>query len=93
MCNKQLGIIMDSISKIKVAKDSSFAILLAAQTKGWLLWYMELHDIWLQEGKVVGRMQALRVQGDPAHWYHFTETKVATLDSLEVVLMRKDLPY
>ncbi len=84
---------MDPISKIRIAKDSSFAILLAAQARDWQLWYMELPDIWLQEGKVVARMQVLKVQDDPTQWYTLAEAEIVPLANLDVVFMRKDPPF
>ncbi len=47
---KHLGVVMDPIDQIKVSKDSTFAILLAAQARGWALWYMELNDLYLYNG-------------------------------------------
>ena len=40
MTQIQLGIVMDPISAINIKKDSSFAMLLAAQAKGWASYYM-----------------------------------------------------
>ena len=43
----KLGIIMDPISGINIAKDSSFAMLLAAQSRTWDIYYMEMDDLFL----------------------------------------------
>jgi len=40
-----LGVVMDPISTIKPHKDSSFAMLLEAQRRGWELRYMEMGDM------------------------------------------------
>ena len=39
----KLGIVMDPISDINIKKDSSFAMLLDAQARGYQLFYMEMH--------------------------------------------------
>mgnify|MGYP001009073580 CR=1 FL=1 len=37
-----LGIVMDPIGNINIKKDSSFAMMLAAQKKGWNIFYIEM---------------------------------------------------
>jgi len=84
---------MDPIDKIKVSKDSSFAMLLAAQARGWTLWYMELNDLWLCDGHANAFMRELQVYDDPKNWFTLGNSETAPLDSLSVILMRKDPPF
>ena len=65
----KLGIVMDPISAINYKKDSSLAMLLAADRKGWQLFYMEQADLYQSEGKAYGSMQPLSVKADPTDWY------------------------
>ncbi len=53
----KLGVVMDPISQITVKKDSTLAMLLAAQTRGWSLEYMELNDLFFRDGICYGRMR------------------------------------
>ena len=46
----KLGIVMDPISSIKIKKDTSFAMLLEAQRRGWEIHYMEMNDLYLNQG-------------------------------------------
>ena len=55
----KLGIIMDPIGKINIEKDSSFAMLLAAQKCGWDLLYMELSDLYMDNDIPIARMRNL----------------------------------
>jgi glutathione synthase len=88
-----LGVVMDPIGGIKIHKDSTFAMLLEAQRRGWPLWYMEQSDLSLVDGRCVARMRALTVRDDPRGWFELGETRSAPLDALDVVLMRKDPPF
>jgi len=88
-----LGIIMDPIETIKVSKDSSLAMLLAAQARGWNLWYMELNDLWLRDGQAYAFMRRLQVYDDPKNWFTLGQPQTAPLSSLSVILMRKDPPF
>ena len=56
----ELGIVMDPIESITIKKDSTFAMMLAAQRRGWQLWYMELADLSLvQQRSGLHRHQSL----------------------------------
>jgi glutathione synthase len=88
----RLGIVMDPIGSIKTAKDSSFAMLLAAQARGWPLFYLELADLFLRDGEVSGYGRALRVRDDPRAWFELGERETRPLAELDVILMRKDPP-
>lgn len=89
----KLGIVMDPIGKIKIHKDTSFAMLLEAQSRGYELHYMELNDLYLRDGRTYARMRRLSVERNQQSWFSFLGETVAPLDSLDVVLMRKDPPF
>jgi len=89
----ELGIIMDPIGSIKIKKDSTFAMMLAAQRRGWPLAYMEPGDLFLSAGHTQARMRALTVTDDPAGWYRFGAETTRALSDLDAVLMRKDPPF
>ncbi len=89
----KVGIVMDPIDTISYKKDSSLAMLWAAQTKGWELWYMEQKDLYLRDGKVLAKMAPLTVDMNPDKWFERGEYQVEEVCSLDVVLMRKDPPF
>lgn len=88
----RLGIVMDPIQSIKPHKDSSLAMLLAAQRRGWALLYMEQSDLFLRDGRTYAQMRPLRVVDDPKGWYELDTAHTEPLDQLDIVLMRKDPP-
>jgi len=89
----KLGIVMDPIGQINVNKDSSLAMLLEAQSRGYRLYYMEMQDLYLQNGRAHATMKPLRVQQDAGNWYQFDQQMDAPLAELDVILMRKDPPF
>lgn len=91
--SRKLGIVMDPISAITIKKDSSFAMLLAAQAKGWSLFYMEQQDLFLHQGIVSAEMKPLQVEENADNWYQLGETQTQALTELDVILMRKDPPF
>ena len=90
---REIGVVMDPIGSIKIAKDSSFAMMLAAQRRGWDVQYMTLADLFLRGTRTWGRMRKVELTDDPAGWHHTLEEATRPLDTLDLVLMRKDPPF
>ena len=88
----KLGVVMDPIESVKFHKDSTLAMLLAAQARGWQLYYMEQTDLFLQDSTCQAEMSRLEVRADPDDWFTRGDRETLPLDSLDVVLMRKDPP-
>ena len=89
----KLGIIMDPIESIKIYKDSSFAMLLAAQQKGWPIYYMQQHDLFLKNDTVYANCQILHLEDNQDHWFDAEDPEIIPLNDLDVILMRKDPPF
>ena len=89
----RVGIVMDPIASISYKKDSSLAMLLAAQDRGWTLFYMEQQDLYLNEGKARARMKPLKVFANPEKWFELDAETDTALSDLDVILMRKDPPF
>src|SRR5277367_2572670 len=83
----RLVVVMDPIESIKPAKDSTLAILLAAQARGWQLFYAEQKHLWLRDGVAWGRLAPLQVFDDLAKWYVRGETQSVKLGDFDVILM------
>ncbi len=93
LVNIKLGIVMDDISLINIKKDTSFAMLLEAQSRSWSLFYMEIKDLFLKNGQAYARARSLEVTSDPTDWYQFNGDQEIPLENLNVILMRKDPPF
>ncbi len=93
MSRRKLAVIMDPIESIKPHKDSSLAMMLEAQRRGWEIHYGQLHDIWLRDGEAFGRLTALQVADDHTEWFVAGNVAVTPLGDMDVILMRKDPPF
>lgn len=89
----KLGVLMDPIESIKPAKDTTLAMLLAAQARGWELHYLEQTDLYLRDGEARARVQRLTVWDTLQGWFQFGEASDIPLAALDVILMRKDPPF
>ena len=89
-----LGVVMDPIGDIKPSKDTTLAMLLAAQARGWKLLYMEQADLYLLQGEARARYRELAVRDDPHDWHTFGPEHDGPLAGvMDLVLMRKDPPF
>lgn len=89
----KLGMVMDPIDRINIKKDTSFAMLLEAQARGWELHYMELNDLYMRNGRAFARTRNIQVQRDAQKWFNFDGEQNIPLDALDAILMRKDPPF
>ena len=89
----RLAVVMDPIEHIKPAKDSTLAMMLAAQKRGWQLFYLEQRDLWLRDGVAWGRVRPINVQDDERNWATLGSEGVERLGDFDCILMRKDPPF
>lgn len=89
----RLGVVMDPIESINPKKDSTLAMLLAAQQRGWDVQYMRREDLFLRDGRAYGHMRGITVSDNVCDWYAFPAPPAdAPLDGLDTILMRLDPP-
>jgi len=85
-------VVMDPIGSIRIAKDSTFAMLLEAQRRGHRLWYVLPGGLAVDGGRAMATVSSLAVAEDPAHWFDLGRASRLELGPGHVLLMRKDPP-
>jgi len=91
--HRLLGVVMDPIEGITPAKDSTLAMMLAAQKRGWKIIYFLQSDLSVQNGAPLGHGRNIHVEDDSDSWYEFGEDWTGGLEELSALLMRKDPPF
>ncbi|HKR33699.1 MAG TPA: glutathione synthase [Steroidobacteraceae bacterium] len=86
-------VVMDPIDEIKPVKDTTLAMLLAAQKRGWELWYAEQRDLWLRDGVAYGHVRPIAVRNDLHDWFTLDAAHTRPLADFRAILMRKDPPF
>src|SRR5512139_1614252 len=89
----RIAVVMDPIEDIKPRKDTTLAMMLAAQHRGWELHYLELKDLWLRDGVALGRAHPISVREHDEDWFSRGEPVVSRLGDFAAILMRKDPPF
>ena len=84
---------MDPLEGINTNKDSSFAMLLAAQKRDWEIHYMQQSDLYMGDSVAMARARITEVHDNHDHWFNTQPPIDIELSSLDVILMRKDPPF
>jgi len=84
---------MDPIERIKIAGDSTFAVLLEAQARGHKLSYYTPDRLSMLDGKVVAYAQSLQVRDKAGDHFTLGEAKRVDASSFDVILLRQDPPF
>jgi glutathione synthase len=84
---------MDPIERINIRGDSTFALLLEAQSRGHKLSYYTPDRMAMVQGEVFATAQPLSVRDVPGDHFTLGEGRRVPLSSFDVVLMRQDPPF
>jgi glutathione synthase len=94
---------MDPLDGLSLKKDSTLAMIRAAQRRGWQITYLRIQDLLLHDGRAKGLARSLALNPsflealDPAvadgDWYRLGEEALTPLVDFDVIMMRKDPPF
>ena len=84
---------MDPIDRIDIKGDSTFALLLEAQSRGHDIFYYTPPNLTLRHGELIAHGHTLKVEDRPGDHYQLTEPRTVDLGDLDVVHLRQDPPF
>jgi glutathione synthase len=92
---KRLGVIMDPISSIKPYKDTTLALLLAAQEFEFEILYMELSHLSVLDGSALADTRMIKLFDSNNEWFEFLDDGPSStkLSDIDCIIMRKDPPF
>ena len=88
----ELAMLMDPIESIRPYKDTSFAMLLEAQRRGYRLHTLLQGDLALRNGQPWARLRQVSVKDDLQDWFRGGEVQWRALREMDLILARKDPP-
>ncbi len=88
-----IGVIMDPIEKINIIKDSTWAMILAAQKRGWQVRYMQQQNLYSRDGTVYTESQRVKLHPGQDAWLELAPPQTHELSDCHAILMRKDPPF
>ena len=84
---------MDPIERINIRGDSTFALLLEAQTRQHEIFYYTPAQMALVDGEVYATVRPLTVRDDERDYFTLGEARRSALSAFDVILMRQDPPF
>lgn len=91
--NISIGFVMDPIEAINIKKDSTFAMMLESQARGYKVYYILQSDLFARNGLVFARTYPVTVFDDSDRWYELGAEEIFPLHNISTVIMRKDPPF
>lgn len=85
--------IADPLESFKVKKDSTLAMMRAAQEAGHRLWFCQSRNLLWKENLVFSDCQTLVLKPSSTAWFELGQTESRALNSFSAVLMRTDPPF
>ena len=89
----KLAFIVDPLDEFKIYKDTSFAMMREATSRGFELFTLQQQDLFWRKQRVAGYAKPLTLTGDKDDWYHSGAAVETDLAAFEAVMMRKDPPF
>ncbi|WP_026791550.1 glutathione synthase [Pleomorphomonas oryzae] len=84
---------MDHIASIRLAGDSTFALMLEAQKRGHSLFHYTPDKLTLRSGRVTAAIEPVAVRDEPSNHFTLGSPEKTDLSTLDVVLLRQDPPF
>lgn len=90
---QRIGFWMDPIESITPYKDTTFALMLAAQDLGHEVVYLPKHGLSIDQGVACARMQTARLTDQDRDFVTLSESTFEPLTALDVIMIRVDPPF
>ena len=102
----KIAFLMDPIETVAIKKDSTLAMIRAAQLRGMDIYYCRQEDLMISQARVCAYLRPLSlaehfaVALDPAcvndgadSWFTLGSAELMPLSNMDIVMMRKDPPF
>ena len=89
----KLAVVIDPIETLNPNKDSTVAMLRAAQKLGLTLFYIRQQDMFVENGKACALLTRIEINACNESWFVTKKSSVQPLSDLDIIIMRKDPPF
>lgn len=89
---KSIAVVMDPIEQINTYKDTTFALLLEAQRRDYIIYYIDPGSLSIENGHAYGYMSEIRVKDNKDQYVEKSSGARMPLNAMSAILMRKDPP-
>jgi glutathione synthase len=89
----KLAFIVDPLDDFKIYKDSTFAMMREAATRGATIFALQQEDIYWRKQRIAGNATRIVLTGEEDTWYRADLPAEIDLTHFDAVVMRKDPPF
>ncbi|RCL03580.1 MAG: glutathione synthase [Candidatus Tokpelaia sp. JSC161] len=89
----RIAVQMNPISMIDIVGDTTFALCLEAQRRGYEVFYYTPDRILMRDGRIFAWIERLQVRDQMDHYYTLEESLEVELSEMDVILLRQDPPF
>lgn len=89
----KIGVQMDHVSTIDIEGDSTFALSMEAQARGYELFHYTPDRLQFRDGVVSAAIEKMQLQEKKGDHFSLDNPIVTPLNNLDVVLLRQDPPF
>jgi glutathione synthase len=89
----QIAIQMDPVERVNIDTDTTFMLMLEAQTRGHGLWIYVPEHLSMEDGVVSARGRAANLAAVKGDHHRLGDVEIRPLSEFDVVLMRQDPPF
>lgn len=89
----KIAFLTDPLSHFKTYKDSTYAMMVEADKRGYAIYAFGPDDMALESGKVIANISRITLTGDSEDWFRLSEPESLPLSAFDAVLQRKDPPF
>jgi glutathione synthase len=90
---KNVAVQMDHVSSINIAGDSTFAMSVEAQARGYKLFHYTPDRLSMRDGKIYATVEPMELRDVKGDHYTLGEAERIDLSTMDVVLLRQDPPF
>ena len=83
--------VMDPIDSINIKKDTTYVIMLEAQSRDHDVYYCELKDLFIKEARGWCNAKEVKLKRED-DYYKVNSEETLPLDNFDIIWMRKDPP-
>lgn len=89
----KIAFLTDPLSQFKIYKDSTYAMMVEAASRGHQIYAFGPDDLAMISGSVIASVQEIHLTGDQQDWYQLGDVIDCHLADFDAVLQRKDPPF
>jgi glutathione synthase len=90
---KKLLFIADPLSSFAIKKDSTLAMMKAAQKRGYEIWHSHIHNLKCINSLIQADCKQIEITSHDGSWFKELNSQIQKLNQFDAIIMRKDPPF